>query len=226
MCSSDLEIVAEASTGAEALALAHKTQPDVILMDISLPDMSGFAVTSALKKELPDVRVLTVSFNDSREYVEQSLSMGAIGYMLKDAPAAELIEAINSVFERRPYFSPSVRQFALDFLVNRPKQSQRTTLTPRERVVVAMAATGKTAKEIGKILGSPWRTVDTHRQHAMRKLGIKNVVTLTHWAIRNGLVVTEGKIARVSTRVVRKIGNRKSSTAKRMPRKTSRTKRA
>ena len=184
------EIVGEAKDGAEALQKARELLPDVVLMDINLPDVSGFVVTEKLRRELPAVRVLIVTMHESREYAVQIVRSGASGYLLKQATPMEMVAAIQAVYAGRSYFSSAVAQYVLDAAVKPKKTSlQRPRLSARERIVLVFIAEGKTSKHIATELGVSVRTVDTHRERLMAKTGIRNVAGLTRFAIEEGMIV-------------------------------------
>ncbi len=194
------EVVGEAEDGVEGLRLARALLPDVVLVDINLPGMNGFGVAEALRSELPNVRVVILTMHKSREYAVQVLDSGASGYLCKDEQPAEMALAVKAVYAGQSYFSPAVRQFVLDELVERSRRKTRVRrlrkkaarpqvrLTPRERVVLRLIARGNTSKEISERLGCSERTVTTHREHIMEKTGLHNVVKLVLYAIELGLV--------------------------------------
>ena len=183
-------VVGEASNGAEALALAAEVRPDVAVLDISMPGMSGLETAAALRRQSPDTHVLILSMYDNTEYVREALRAGVDGYLLKDSAAAELGEAIRTVCRGEAFFSPPVaRQLgaALRENVGAP-DSALALLTARERQVLAGIARGQTNKEIAQELGISHRTVESHRESLMRKLGVYTVAGLTRVAISEGLV--------------------------------------
>lgn len=183
-------VAGEASNGAEALALAAELRPDVAVIDISMPGISGLDTAAELRRQSPDTRVLILSMYDNTEYVREALRAGVHGYLLKDSAAAELGEAIRSVCRGEAYFSPTVaRQLgaAVRGDVGAP-DSALALLTARERQVLAGIARGQTNKEIAQELGISHRTVESHRESLMRKLEVYTVAGLTRVAIAEGLV--------------------------------------
>jgi two-component system response regulator NreC len=187
----DFEVVGEAGDGQEALRRARELLPDIVLTDLEMPHMSGLAVTEALRKELPQIKVLILSMYSNTDFVLRIMQAGAKGYVLKGAPPEELIHAIKTVEGGECYFSPDVARVALNQYVRGSGESKPAArqLTPRERQVLAEIARGFTNKEIGLRLGVGVRTVETHRERIMRKLNVHGVASLTRYAIANGLVM-------------------------------------
>ncbi len=184
-----LKIVGEASDGNEALRKTRELGPDIVLMDISMPGMNGLVVTELLRKETPKVKVLVLSMHGNREYIFRIIQAGAHGYVSKGAPPEELVRAIESICAGKPFFSPEVARAALDQLVNSGgKKEPFNRLTQREREVLTLIAEGKSNKEIASQLGIGVRTIETHRERIMRKLGIHTVAGLTRFAISSGVI--------------------------------------
>lgn len=185
----NLKIVGEASNGTEALQKVKELDPDVVLMDINMPGMDGLEVTETLRKDSPRTRVLVLSVHDTREYVMRIVKAGARGYVLKDTPPEELVQAIETVNAGEAYFSPSVARIALNqYVAESDSNSPLTRLSEREREVLVQIAEGKSNKEIASHLNIGVRTVETHRERIMRKLDIHSVAGLTKFAIANGMV--------------------------------------
>jgi len=189
-----LLIVGEASDGQEGVRLAREVQPDIVLMDIDMPHMSGLAVTELLRKEMPKVKVLILSMHSNTEYVLRIIQSGACGYVLKEAPTEELVRAIDTVSNGEAFFSPEVARVALNKYVRGVGSAEVATaqLTNREREVLIQIAEGLSNKEISAKLGVGVRTVETHRERIMRKLHIHSVAGLTKFAISKGLVSLNG----------------------------------
>lgn len=184
-----VEIIGEAADGREAVRKARELKPDLILMDINMPHMSGLAVTELLSRELPGIKVLVLSAQGSTDCVVRIIQSGARGYVLKDAPTEELVRAIETVQGGQAYFSADVARVALNQFVRGQLDAASTPqLTTREREVLAQIADGLSNKEIASQLGVGVRTVETHRERIMRKLDIHNVAGLTKFAIAKGLV--------------------------------------
>jgi DNA-binding NarL/FixJ family response regulator len=186
----DLEVIGEAGSGTEAIALAAELRPDVVVLDISMPDQSGLEVTARLR-ESSGIRVLILSMHDNPEYVLESVRAGANGYLLKDTAAADLRTAIRAVCRGESYFTPAVAT-RLSAAVRKESDASLglDQLTGREREVLLGVAQGRTNKEIAAELGISYRTVETHRESLMRKLRIHTVAELTRFAIGAGIVRT------------------------------------
>jgi len=185
------QVVAEASNGSEVVPLAERQHPDVAILDISMPGESGLKAALQLRQALPEVRVLILSMYDNTEYVLESVRAGAHGYLLKDGAAQELAAAIRTVLDGEAYFSPAVAaRLSAAVRGDIQREQQRTSLdllTGREREVLAGIARGLTNKEIAGELGISHRTVETHRESLMKKLGIRTVAGLTKFALETGL---------------------------------------
>src|SRR6266581_3120432 len=187
-----VKVVGEASDGDEAVRKARELNPDLILMDISMPRMNGLAVTELLRKESPRTKVLVLSVHSNKEYVFRVIQAGAHGYVSKEAPPEELMRAIESVFEGEPFFSEDIARAALNqFVATGGKKEPFAQLTSRERQVLVLIAEGQSNKEIANRLGIGVRTIETHRERIMRRLDIHSVAGLTKFAIANGMVPLE-----------------------------------
>lgn len=180
---SEVSIAGEASSGPEAIVSSQRLKPDVVLMDISMPQMSGIEATAILKREAPTCKVLALSMHNNRSYVSQALRAGARGYILKDTPPRELVQAISAVVDGSLPISP---QAANALVSGEFKAGDEARLSPREVDVLRYIAEGKTNKEIGAALGVGVRTVETHRENLIRKLGRSTVAELTRYAITHG----------------------------------------
>ena len=184
-------VVGEASNGAEALALAAELVPDVAVLDISMPGVSGLQAATELRRRCPDTRVLILSMHDNTEYVLESLKAGVHGYLLKDSAAAELGAAIRAVCRGELFFSPPIARH-LGAVVRGEMAAgpagALAQLTGRERQVLVGVAGGQTNKEIAQELGISHRTVESHRESLMRKLGVYTVAGLTKIALEEGLI--------------------------------------
>lgn len=184
-------VVGEAATGAEALALAESLRPDVAVLDLSLPGDSGLRVAAELRRITPETHVLILSMHDNTEYVMESLRAGVHGYLLKDAAATELRGAIRAVRRGESFFSPAIAA-RLGAVLRGDPEAQRGSglaqLSARERQVLIGVAQGRTNREIALELGISHRTVETHRESLMRKLGVRTVAGLTRLALEAGLI--------------------------------------
>lgn len=186
-----VDVVGEAATGQEALAKVRDLNPDLVVLDLTMPGMTGFEVTATLRAEDHDVRVLILSMHDHPEYVLQAVRAGADGYMLKDAEPDELRAAVRKVHDGEEYFHPAAaRQLGVALRGESEHQRQQALverLTPREREVLIAVARGQTNKEIAAELGISPRTVETHRDGLGRKLGMRSVADLTRFVLENKL---------------------------------------
>ena len=186
----NIEVVAEASDGREAVELVAKRQPDIVLMDIAMPGLNGLEATSQIVKTWPGVRVIILSMHASEEYVWQALRAGARGYLLKGASLAELELALSSVVRGELYLSPPLSQQAIMEYVQRTgKQRARAeTLTARQREILSLIAEGKPTKRVALELNISVKTVESHRAQIMERLNIHDVAGLVRYAIKTGLV--------------------------------------
>ena len=184
------EVVGGAATGSEAVSLAARLQPDVVILDISLPGESGLLVAARLRDSSPEPRILILSMHDNAEYVLGSVRAGAHGYLLKDTAATELRSAIRSVCRGESYFSPPIASRLREALRNEQESHSGSLaqLTAREREVLLGVVRGRTNKEIAGELGISHRTVETHRESLMRKLQIRTVAELTRFALGAGII--------------------------------------
>jgi two-component system NarL family response regulator len=184
------EIVGEAENGREAVTLARTLVPDVIIMDIGMPDLNGVEATRQVKAENPGVKVIALSMYADRGYVLGILEAGASGYVLKAGAYDELQRAVKSVTQGKDYLSPGITQMVVDARVRAPSQrgtSARADLGPRDREIVQLLAEGHTSPEIARRIHISTRTVETHRRNIMRKLDVHSVAEITKYAIREGL---------------------------------------
>jgi two-component system nitrate/nitrite response regulator NarL len=194
-----VHIVGEAGDGREALNQIRVLKPDVVLMDIDMPQMNGMAVTDLLRRELPEVKVIILSMHANTDYVMRIIDSGARGFVLKESSPAELIHAIETVHSGQTHFSPDVARVALNQVVRgRTDASPVSRLTNREREVLIHIADGMSNKEIASHLDIGVRTVETHRERIMRKLDIHTVAGLTRFAILQGLVSLSPHVPNVS----------------------------
>ncbi len=186
----DLRVVGEATTGYEAVEMAAEKSPDVVLMDISMPGLSGIDATRRICRNGSSSKVLILSMHDNRAYVEEVLRAGAAGYVLKDSASSDLLQAIDAVCGGDSFLSPTITQQVVDAIArpaDRP-EAALATLTDREREVLTLIAEGLSSKQIAKELGVSLKTIESHRANLMDKLDIHKVSGLVRFAIRSGLV--------------------------------------
>ena len=187
----DYLVVAEATNGLEAVSLAQKHKPDLILMDLSMPRMNGMTAIWEIKKENPQIKILVLTVHKSDEFIAAALEAGADGYILKDAGRLELMLAVKSVLEGKNYISPGITETLIHGYLGSQTARPRTlaaTLTHREREILKLIAEGLKSREIGDLLCISIKTVEKHRENIMQKLDIHNLPALTSFAIDNGLV--------------------------------------
>lgn len=184
----NVEIAGEASNGHEAISQARDLAVDVVVMDITMPLMSGLEATERLGREVPAAKVLILTVHDNVEYVHKIVNCGARGYVLKDASPEELAHAIEAVNAGRSFFSREISGALVDFCMRKPREENAATLSRRELQVLKLVAQGFSTKEIAADLNITFRTVETHREHIMRKLGIHNVAGLTRYAISKQII--------------------------------------
>lgn len=185
-----IEVVGIARDGLEAVSLAAQLEPDIILMDISMPRLNGIDATRKILKEVRGARVVMLSMHADGRYIQESLRAGACGYILKESAAVEVVEALAAMQRGELYFSHSVRDTVLnDYvdLVRGGESSDASPLSLREREVLQLLAEGKSTKEMADILGVSVKTIESHRKQIMDKLGLYSVAELTKYAIRQGL---------------------------------------
>ena len=186
----DLEVVAEAADGAEAVKLALSTDVDLAILDISMPRMTGLQATRELQQRRPDLRVLILSMHESEQYLYEALRAGASGYVIKKVADRDLVEACRATMRGEPFLYPgAVTALINDYLRGaRDGEKLHDPLTPRETEVIKLVAESYTNRQIAEALVISEKTVDRHRANILEKLGMRDRVELTRYAIRNGLV--------------------------------------
>lgn len=186
----DIVVIGEAHDGLELLALAGEHQPDLVLMDISMPKLNGLEATARLALEWPAIRVLILSMHQNEEYIRQALRHGAKGYLLKDAAPLELDMAIKAIRRGETFLSPAVAHGVMIDYAQRLRNEEAAVdpLTPRQREVLKLIAEGRSSKEIARLLDLSVKTVDTHRGQLMRQLDVHEVAGLVRYAMRSGLI--------------------------------------
>ncbi len=189
----DMEVIGEAADGQAGISEAQRLNPDVVLMDITMADMSGIEATRLIKRNLPDVRVLVLTMHENEEYLFQALRAGASGYILKEAADTELILAIRTVQLGRFYLSSVAQSMMIsDYLLrvnSGDEHDSYNDLTEREREVLKWVAEGFTNNQIAERLVISPKTVDTHRMHIMDKLNLHNRTELVKYAMRRGILL-------------------------------------
>jgi len=188
------EVVGEAEDGRAAVELARKLTPDLVIMDIAMPDLNGIEATRQIVGGRARTKVLALSMHARAQFVGRMLEAGASGYLLKDSAFEELVDAIRAVFENRVYLSKEITGVVVEDYVHRrtvTKGGVEVVLTPREREILQLMAEGRSTKEIAADLHVSVKTVETHRQHIMEKLDIYTVAGLTKYAIQEGLTSLE-----------------------------------
>lgn len=187
----DIEVVGEANGGCEVVEQVTRLEPDVVLMDIAMGDLSGMEATAQITERAPRTRVLALTMHDREEYFFAMLQAGALGYVLKESQPDELLAAIRAVHRGEAYLSPTVTKAVVtDYLAQRTGQNQPNHghLTPREQEILRMVADGKTTREIGDLLHLSEKTVEKHRASIMHRLGMHSLSQLIKYAIRKGLI--------------------------------------
>ena len=184
----DLEIIGTVGTGRAAVEAFERDRPDVILMDLNMPDMGGLAATEILREKSPDTRVLILSMHDSPEYIASALSHGASGYILKDVPTEEIKRAIDAVVAGETYLCTG----AEGAIAPKPDDPSREALTGREQTILLRLAQGLSNKQVALDLDISVRTVETHRKNIKRKLGISSTAGLTRYALEHGVLQGTG----------------------------------
>ncbi len=183
-----IKVVGEAENGRECVQLVKKLCPDIVIMDISMPDLNGIEATRQMMKEAPEVRIIGLSIHSDQLYIDKMLQAGATGYLTKDCSLDELLTAIKAAKTHRSYLSPRL----CDTMIKSYAQQlarEESVLTGREREIVQLLAEGKAPKEISATLHISVKTVSTHRRKIMEKLNINNMAELIKYAAREGMIV-------------------------------------
>ena len=188
----DVEVAGEASDGLEAVEMAAKLNPDVILMDIGMRNLNGLDATRKIKKVLPRMKVLVLTMYDNEEYIFQILKAGATGYLIKDSAMTDLISAIRAIHRGDSYLSPSISRKVIDDYIRRAEGGEKRSpdddlISSREREILQLIAEGHSIPEVASLLCISKKTVEAHKNHIMEKLNIHDKVGLIKYAIRTGL---------------------------------------
>jgi two-component system response regulator NreC len=191
---SSMEVIAEAENGIETLEIARREKPDVIIMDIAMPDINGIEATRQLKSEMTDIKIVALSMHSDRRFVTEILKAGASAYVLKQSAFKDLEKAIKTVMVNRTFLSADILETVVDDYVSQLTKSEYEAykqLSDRERQVLQLIAEGNSTKEIAYKLHVSVKTIESHRQNIMTKLGIHNLAGLTKFAVREGLTSLE-----------------------------------
>lgn len=188
------EICGEAKDGRESVEMAIATRPDVVLLDIGMPNLNGLEAARQILTCCPEIAILILTMHDSDNVVREVLRAGARGFLLKSDAGRDLVAAVEALQQQRTFFTTRVSQMVLDGFLNRPERTENVdhaatdVLTSREREVIQLLAEGKTSKEVAVALSLSVKTAETHRTNLMRKLGLHSIADLTRYAVRNGIV--------------------------------------
>lgn len=190
----DMEVVGEAQNGHEVMEKAKALKPDVLVLDISLPGLTGLDLVPLLRSALPHTQIAVLSVHNNPAFVQQILSSGALAYVLKTSPTTELLSAIRAVYQGEFFLSAKVRAYVIDSYLRRNPSAEEVCsyarLTEREKQVFRLVAQGKTSRDIGEILFLSPRTVEKYRAGAMQKLNLKDLAGVIHYAIQHGIVAS------------------------------------
>jgi DNA-binding NarL/FixJ family response regulator len=191
------DVCAEAKDGRDAVELATSTKPDLVLLDIGMPNLNGLEAARQILATSPNVAILILTMHDSDNVIREVLRAGARGFLLKSDAGRDLVAAVEALESQKTFFTPRVSQMVLDGFLNREKKRSEIEdaanpsgdlLTAREREVIQLLAEGRTSKEVAVTLNLSVKTAETHRTNLMRKLGLHSVADLTRYAVRNGIV--------------------------------------
>jgi len=188
----DIEVVGDAANGREALSLARRVHPDVVIMDIAMPELNGIETTLLMHETCPEAKVLILSMHSTTEHIFRALQSGVRGYLLKDSAGAEVVSAIRAVHSGGRYLSQKITASVVDdYIAERHRVSPLETLNVRERQILQLVAEGKSSAEVAAMLFLSPKTVDTYRSRVMHKLGISDLPSLVKFAIQNGLIALD-----------------------------------
>lgn len=190
------EIVGEAADGREVVRLARDDGIDIVVMDLSMPGLNGLDATAYIVKEHPEIRVVILSMHTSENYVLDALRAGARGYVIKDSAPEELERALRAIAAGQRYLSPAISHYLLDDYLRLTRgggdpQKESAQLTPRQREILQLIAEGRSTREIAERLSISIKTVETHRGQIMQRLNVRDVASLTRYAIRLGLIAPD-----------------------------------
>ena len=191
--SSEIEVIAQAEDGKEAIIKAKKFNPDIVIMDIGMPIMNGVEATGILKKELPDIKVIAISMYSDKHFIKGMLEAGASGYLLKSCTYDQLIEAINAVYSGKKYLSNKITEVIIHDYLGKEEEipNNDPKLSERESEILKLFAEGKTSREISELLFVSVKTVGTHKQHILEKLELKSITDMVKYAMKKGIISLE-----------------------------------
>jgi DNA-binding NarL/FixJ family response regulator len=188
----EITVVGEAADGREAIRQVKRLRPDVVIMDIAMPELNGIEATQQIRESCPATQVVILSMHASKEHISRALQAGANGFVMKESAGQEVMDAVISVHSGHPYLSQRISETMIEDYVHRRKAAQDKSplesLSPREREILQLVVEGKTSAKIGEILYLSPKTVETYRSRLMEKLGVKNLPDLVKFAIQHGLI--------------------------------------
>jgi DNA-binding NarL/FixJ family response regulator len=183
------EVCGEASNGRDAVRMAEELKPDVVVLDLSMPELNGIEACRVIKKTLPNTEVLIYTLHETEQLIRKALTAGARGFVLKSDAEVKLVEAIDALSRHKPFLNFKASETLLEsFIKNAEESEEDSVLTSREREIVQLLTEGKTNKEVASLLNISVRTVEAHRAAIMSKLGIDSLAELIHYAIRNNII--------------------------------------
>jgi DNA-binding NarL/FixJ family response regulator len=183
------EVCGEASNGREAVRMAEELRPDIVVLDLSMPELNGIEACRVIKKTLSNTEVLIYTLHETEQLIRKALTAGARGFVLKSDAEVKLVEAIDALSRHKPFLNSKASETLLEsFIKNADESEEDSVLTSREREIVQLLTEGKTNKEVASLLSISVRTVEAHRAAVMNKLGINSLAELVHYAIRNNII--------------------------------------
>jgi DNA-binding NarL/FixJ family response regulator len=191
--SGSIQVIGEAANGRDAVTLAEQTKPDVVIMDIAMPGLNGIDATRQITRRDPGIKVIVLSMHADESYILRALGAGAKGYLLKESTETDVLPAVRSVQEGKPYFTPSIARVLLEDYIRVMKQNNvqdsYELLTEREKEVLQLLAEGKSNKDVAQLLNLSPHTIDSHRTNLMHKLELHNTAELVLYAVRKGIII-------------------------------------